>query len=142
MQTFLPYKSFKRSAKILDRARLGKQRLESYQLIEVLVYGVDSRWFNHPACRMWVGYEAALVEYYNTILKEWENRGYQNIKLKHITPEYTEPIYPWWLGLKEFHDSHKSNLLRKDPKHYSIFAKSVSNNLPYYWPTKEKLSDS
>lgn len=46
--------------------------------------------------------------------------------------------YPSWFGKQEFHDSHKSNLLRKDPKHYGQFNWNVKSNLPYYWPTKQQ----
>ena len=33
MQIFLPYKSFKKSAEVLDYQRLGKQRVEALQII-------------------------------------------------------------------------------------------------------------
>ena len=33
MQTFLPYPDFARSARCLDNRRLGKQRVESYQIL-------------------------------------------------------------------------------------------------------------
>ena len=33
MQTFLPYESFRESAKVLDWRRLGKQRVEGMQII-------------------------------------------------------------------------------------------------------------
>ena len=36
MQTFLPYASFEESAKVLDRQRLGKQRVECLQIFNAL----------------------------------------------------------------------------------------------------------
>ena len=36
MQTFLPYKSFERSVQVLDNKRLGKQRVEAFQILNVL----------------------------------------------------------------------------------------------------------
>lgn len=36
MQTFLPYPDFRQSAKVLDRARLGKQRVECLQLARAI----------------------------------------------------------------------------------------------------------
>jgi hypothetical protein len=36
MQTFLPYPDFRKSAEVLDRQRLGKQRVEGLQLINSL----------------------------------------------------------------------------------------------------------
>lgn len=38
VNTFLPYKSFKKTAESLDRARLGKQRVEAYQILNLCVY--------------------------------------------------------------------------------------------------------
>ena len=37
MQTFLPYKSFNKSFKVLDYRRLGKQRVEAMQILNVLL---------------------------------------------------------------------------------------------------------
>lgn len=37
MQTFMPYQSFKRTAKVLDQRRLGKQRVETYQIMGTLL---------------------------------------------------------------------------------------------------------
>ena len=75
MQTFLPVSDFAASARILDDARLGKQRVEAYQIIRTLD-GVTKGWRNHPAVRMWRGYEPALIEYSLVICAEWDRRGY------------------------------------------------------------------
>ena len=48
VQTFLPYADFARSAAVLDRTRLGKQRVEAIQVVRALTiptYG----WRHHPA---------------------------------------------------------------------------------------------
>lgn len=52
MQTFLPYPDFALSAKVLDNKRLGKQRLEAKQILEINLikvcpekYGID--WGNY-----------------------------------------------------------------------------------------------
>jgi hypothetical protein len=50
MQTFLPYESYARSAAVLDRQRLGKQRVEAMQILRVLA-GETAGWGNHPAVR-------------------------------------------------------------------------------------------
>ena len=36
MQTFLPYPAFDLSAQVLDRQRLGKQRVETLQVLKAL----------------------------------------------------------------------------------------------------------
>jgi hypothetical protein len=50
MQTFLPYSSFEESARILDYRRLGKQRVEAWQILRSLD-GITKGWSNHPAVR-------------------------------------------------------------------------------------------
>ncbi len=136
MQTFLPYPSFKKSANALDRRRLGKQRVEAYQILLALSGG-KSGWLNHPAVRMWRGYENSLVQYGIAICKEWKSRGYQDTCLEKIN-ELRNPkkrtIHPSWIGKREFHASHKSNLIRKDKKHYGKYFPNVSGDLPYVWP--------
>ena len=36
MQTFLPHSSFKDTFKVLDYKRLGKQRVEAHQILNIL----------------------------------------------------------------------------------------------------------
>lgn len=59
MQTFLPYQSFSDSASALDRQRLGKQRVEAWQILQALT-GASRGWAHHPAAKMWRGFERAL----------------------------------------------------------------------------------
>ena len=61
MQTFLPYSCFKQTANCLDYRRLGKQRVEAFQILNILEdITPNSRWKTHPAVLMWKGYENAL----------------------------------------------------------------------------------
>jgi hypothetical protein len=133
MQTFLPYKDFKRSFKCLDYRRLGKQRVESFQILNVLLSRRSTKgWRNHPATKMWRGYENALKLYMNLCIDEWVTRGYvNNMKYEAI---FGEVEYPPWLGNDKFHDSHKSNLVRKFPEHYCKYFPNVDADLPYAWP--------
>lgn len=41
MQTFLPYPDFAESAKVLDNGRLGKQRLEAKQILQINLFRID-----------------------------------------------------------------------------------------------------
>jgi len=146
MQTFLPYQNFRESAECLDYKRLGKQRVEAWQILNALVNkrnGVTQKldkkgklrkigWLNHPAVIMWEGYEQALQEYYNTMVTVWEEKGYNNNMILFDLPNNIE--YPKWLGNKEFHASHRSNLLRKDKDFYSQFKWIEPDNLEYVWP--------
>lgn len=137
MQTFLPYPDFARSAAVLDRQRLGKQRVETMQLLKALHAG--GGWSNHPAARMWRGYEPALVAYGLEVCLEWVRRGYKDTCFNKIGA-YAEPhvvermVVPPWLGDPAFHASHRSNLLRKLPNHYGQFGWTERDDLPYVWP--------
>jgi hypothetical protein len=153
MQTFLPYPDFAATAKALDWRRLGKQRVEARQIIEVLK-GVTKGWVNHPAVKMWRGHEGALCLYLKAAIDEWVGRGYVNEKqlvsiegdLATVTlsPSVFSPTWatftfrgfelPPWLGNEAFHASHRSNLLRKAPDFYSKYGWPEPNDLPYVWP--------
>ena len=137
MQTFLPYKSFTKSAQVLDYKRLGKQRVEAMQIFNALT-GVPTKsgkaytgWLNHPAVVMWKGYEEALLLYKNKMIEEWILRGYNNtMEMLGVSDDVA---MPHWLGSNRLHASHRSNLLRKDYKFYSQYNWKESNDLEYYW---------
>lgn len=101
----------------------------------------DTPWYNHTATRMWRGSDVVLFVYVMTVCKQWTDRGnYDTVadivvslvdkhgasKLKNRHPE--------WLGDPDFHLSHQSNLIRKDPGYYGKIFKGVPDNLPYIWP--------
>jgi hypothetical protein len=139
MQTFLPYPDFARSARALDMKRLGKQRVEARQILDVIRKRKDNpkvAWGNHPAVLMWIGYENALILYGNAAILEWIRRGYRNNMPLLSVPSIELPP---WLGDPAFHASHRSNLLRKDPEHYSEFSWDESPNLPYVWPRRKDI---
>lgn len=137
MQTFLPLSNFRESARVLDMRRLGKQRVEAYQIMRVL--NGESKgggWRNHPAVLMWRGYEPALYEYGRIVCVEWRERGYKDTLLDKFPVEPV--VYPSWLGDPDFHRSHQANLVRKFAEHYRQYFPDVDETLPYHWPiTKE-----
>ncbi len=130
MQTFLPYPDFRASAACLDWRRLGKQRVEAYQLLRVL-RGETKGWASHPAARMWRGHEAALGAYMNAMIDEWVRRGYQNNMKKARVSRYRRPA---WLGDDAVHASHRANLLRKDAEFYGRLGWREDPGAPYVWP--------
>lgn len=81
---------------------------------------------------MWTGYEEALKLYQNFTIQEWIDRGYKNTMLFEEL-DYKNITLPKWFGNKEFHRSHRSNLLRKDFEYYSKYF-DEPDNLEYYWP--------
>ena len=140
MQTFLPLPDFYESATCLDRLRLGKQRVEAMQILRTIT-GQSSGWANHPAVRMWQGHPQALASYGIAICDEWRSRGYFDTAgdwfsewLNRHGEPWSDTLLPYWFGSADFHASHRSNLLRKDPAHYSQFSWTEPATLPYIWP--------
>lgn len=213
LQTFLPYSDFEDSVASLDRQRLGKQRVETLQIMQTLLgvkvgnttrqeptgnfryvcfdddgsviddisaseierlislgYDYDEvpitrtvhnpqghwsihvnssgGWANHPAVRMWRGFEWLLMQYQIETCKEWTRRGYKDTCLDktyfifnpfvHSGKIQCIDVLPTWLGDSDFHRSHQSNLVRKFPEHYRPQFPDVPDNLPYIWPSESE----
>lgn len=142
MQTFLPYPSFADSAAALDPARLGKQRVETLQLLRANTVP-DYGWRHHPAAKMWAGRLPALVAYGLAMTDAWTALGRADTvrdQLLEFAPDVdgvpqAELELPRWLGDEAFHLSHRSNLVRKDPVFYRPKFGDVPDDLPYIWPT-------
>jgi len=140
MQTFLPYENFALTAKSLDMKRLGKQRVETLQVIKALS-DVNYGWRSHPAVKMWQGYGPVLLAYQQAVCDEWTSRGYRDTCLEKSRIA-AEPLMridkfctPDWLGNEALHLSHRSNLIRKFPEFYRpIFGDDVPDDLEYVWP--------
>ncbi|QCO97195.1 hypothetical protein FCN77_04975 [Arthrobacter sp. 24S4-2] len=142
MQTFLPYPDFQQSAAVLDRVRLGKQRVEALQTLRALVipeYG----WQSHPAIRMWMGHVPALTMYGLAVVDEWIARGGEDTtraKIIEFAPQADHAAYaakipmPPWLGEPDLHLSHRSRLLQKEPRFYSELFPGTPADLEYVWP--------
>src|SRR6266550_7960030 len=132
MQTHLPFPDFSLTAACLDNERLGKQRVEALAIYKILREGREE---NNPAIKMWRGYQGALAWYHNTMLSVWKHRGFVT-NAKMLTLGFPV-IFPPWIGNKELHRSHQSNLLRKDETHYRLwFGTTVPKNLDLYWPVR------
>lgn len=139
MQTFLPYGSFEKSAQVLDRARLGKQRVEVLQILKALT-GQSKGWVAHPATLMWSGYEAALCAYGNIVCIEWRERGYKDTVLDTLAEfKFSGFRMPDWLYDERLHSSHRAALLYKDYDYYKQFGWTEQPELNYYWPPKLTL---
>ena len=131
MQTFIPYTDFDLCARALDYRRLGKQRVECKQILNAIERG-SGGWSNHPATRMWRGYEPALRQYMRAIILEWIARGYKN-NMDIPEPENYE-LPPWW-GREEIHASHRSALLEKDFEfYYDKWGWEDEPRIEYVWP--------
>lgn len=149
MQTFLPFADYAKSAAVLDNKRLGKQRVENLQILKALLdpnYG----WQNHPAVKMWREYPQALGYYHCAIVAEWTRRGFKDTTLEkfwrayepdlpfpiHVDEWFVAHVSPKWIHDNRVYETHRSNLLRKDPVHYGQFGWTEPNNYCYWWPVK------
>lgn len=117
MQTFIPYPDVFLSLECLDYQRLGKQRVEAHQILNTLTRESNG-WKNHPAVRMWRGYETALKFYHNVSLLTWQSRGYKNNM--SLYPIEDDILMPDWWGREAIHDSHKAVLKYKNPIWYNF----------------------
>jgi Pyrimidine dimer DNA glycosylase len=150
MQTFLPYESFLASAQVLDRKRLGKQRVETLQILRALELP-DYGWQNHPAVRMWRGRTPALVRYGLDCVRVWTARGHDDGTAEQIAEfapwvrELTqadlrrESLLPSWLGDERLHRSHRSQLIAKEPEYYRPLFPESLEGLDYFWPEPDPV---
>jgi Pyrimidine dimer DNA glycosylase len=154
MQTFLPLADFGQSARLLDTPRLGKQRVETLQVLRALELP-DYGWASHPVVRMWRGRTPALVTYGLAMVRAWRERGFADTTERSIgefapsVTTATQPelaaagVLPSWIGDEALHRSHRSNLLAKDPAFYRPrFAELFGpepDDLPYVWPEPDDV---
>jgi len=134
MQTFMPSPEFAASARALDRMRLGKQRVEAWQIIQALTRP-DYGWKNHPATKMWRGHVPALATYGMAICDEWLARGYAD-SLREKFAALADPAAPppAWVGDERVHASHRSKLLEKLPEWYGRHGWTEAPGMAYVWP--------
>ena len=145
MQTFLPLPSFLESGRALDPARRRNQRNECKVILKTLLgryprtkKGRPGGWPHHPAVKMWKGYESALCHYALAVCEACVEDGWT---AGDLTPFFREELdelgegpAPPWLGFEPFHQSHRSNLIRKDPDYYLVKWPFTPRDLPYVWP--------
>jgi len=141
VQIFLPYEDFKKSLRTLDNKRLGKQRVETYQIISAIsrrpkLDGTPYKgWLNHPCTVMWKNHLPALKQYFNYSIMEWIERGFKNTMNFEIVNE--EIVIPSFVGNERFHSSHRANLLKKEPDFYNQYGWIENPQDPYVWMDRD-----
>jgi Pyrimidine dimer DNA glycosylase len=154
MQVFMSEYTFEDSAKVLDNKRLVKQLLEGRQILAALA-GQTKGWRNHPATKMFEGYELALYGYLYCIVKEMDARGYKYennwneiVRLRDYFDRedgYSNP--PWFVDRATLHSvvtTHRRSLYNKAPELYPQYEYEASigadfvccDSCNYYWPVK------
>jgi len=146
----------------LDYQRLGKQRVEAYQIINILEYYDEhgempkQGWTDHKVTRMWKGHTKALKCYFNHAVKYWIKLGYENnmnlyenvdCEIIQCTfdgrraifeKQANKDTFPIWFSFPPFHFSHRAALYMKNPQEYSYL---VDDNVKpyigrgYLWPS-------
>lgn len=166
VQTFLPFDDIEKSLSCLDDKRLGKQRVEAFQILHLLLKlkncvpqncGLScmerfSRTYsNHPAVLMWKGSEKCLQFYLLTSMNIWSTRkskkgvNFSNTKMLEnvqalqvsTLPVLTPEDYPSWWKNEKFFASHRAMLYRKNPTHYSQFSNDSPKFDDYEWPIRK-----
>lgn len=141
MQVFVPELDFRSIAQVLDYRRLGKQRVETMQILRANL-DLTLGWKNHPASRMWADNLAGLSAYGIAMCEEWVWRGYKDTCAEKIRalvePDPTD--LPVWWGRQDIVDSHRSNLVRKAPEFYGDLWAGVPDDLPYVWVTSDGVT--
>ena len=136
MQTFVPYPDLQLTVSCLDRQRLGKQRVEAFQILNCLTGNGGKSWVRHPAVKMWRGYEDFLQLYMNQCIQEWIRRGYKNTMKLAVIRKPKPPF--WWES--EIHATHRALiglmgsgnilfLLVKIPLFITSLAKASTNSV-------------
>jgi hypothetical protein len=149
MQTFLPDRDFAASAAALDDRRLGKQRVETLQVMRALTvpgYG----WQHHPVTAMWRGYRPALMAYQDATCAEWTRRGHPDtcrdktlVDLASVPEDLAAyesgdfPLPPW-NDDEAVHESHRSKLVQKAPEFYREVFPDAPDDLEYVWPGTQR----
>jgi hypothetical protein len=103
---------------------------------------------------MWAGYEEALVRYGLDICAVWCELGNADTCAATLAADLVTGTgrtavgtqseladageLPPWLGDADFHRSHRSALVRKDPTHYRPIFGDVPDDLPYIWPASDR----
>lgn len=137
MLTLMPSIGFFKSLRQLDDDRLSKQRQDALSALQLLLGPKQKT--RHIIMDMWDGYEYVLGVYGMSACSEWQNkRGHRDriafeihALLDGFPREYEMP--PWMDDL-DFHRSHRSYLIRKQPDHYEELWPNTPENMPILWP--------
>lgn len=143
MQVFLPYPDLSMSIRCLDKSRMGNQVWREAKTL------LNGGWKNHPASKMFRGYEPALAQYCLHGMSQLLRNGWIDpIKSKPLIDYFKaiiedvrgNVILPPWFDDKDLLSkvcySHQQNLLFKNPEFYSQYNWGpVPQTKPdYVWP--------
>jgi len=108
----------RKSLQTLDNKRLGKQRVETYQIISAITRrpkldGTPYKgWLNHPCTVMWRDYVPALKLYMNYAIAEWIVRGFKNTMDFYGWTENPADPYVWMDAEGKWYEQHSGKVGR------------------------------
>lgn len=144
MQVFLPHLSISDSVRCLDKSRLGNQVWREAKTL------INGGWPHHPVAKLWANYKPYLSLYCLHGLDELNRKGWIDpMKSINLAKYFLDVInqhdniihVPWWILDNSIYfkvvESHRRNLLFKDPVYYSQFNWGpVPTTKPdYFWPS-------
>ena len=135
--TLLPNIGFFKSVRPLDDARLSRQRQDALTILKGLMG--DQSVPYHLSQDMWIGYEYVLGVYGMSACSEWQNkRGHRDnlaFEIHSLIADVPHDMdMPPWMEDLNFHRSHRSFLIRKNPHHYALLWPNTPENMPLLWP--------
>lgn len=150
MITWMTKSTFSATSRDLDKARLKLQMKQVCTAFDILTgLKPDHPRAEHPAVKMWSGYEYALGVYGMMLGMEWSfHRGFAEAEefwylyrgIKEVKKTDKTFIYepPPWLGDTAVMASHRSNLARRDAVTYGKKWKICPPDMPYVWPVVDR----
>lgn len=136
LQTFLPLTDIRLSLRALDPKRRWNQINECIVLLKVHFDGAKP-WSPHPACLMWEGHSAALLQYAQSavdLVSEIDGRTHPGLAWQVGASEQNMPA---WAFDERFRVAHRANLVRKSPEFYAPKFPGVEPDDVYVWPLLE-----
>ena len=144
--------SYEFTAKTLDKKRKLKQAIELKQIIDTikrvnkvkeLKESKENKsvgWSNHPVVKMWYNYPYNLTKYYNIIVKELINDGFNLKKIDYLpfdSLDLNEEV-PWFINWNTYIFCNRSMLYLKDPIYYKDKFEFPEKFLKfgYIWPCR------
>jgi hypothetical protein len=144
--TWMTYPSFGKTARDLTNEILKQQMGEVCDIFDILTgLKPEHERANHPAVKMWEGYEFALGIYGMCLGQEFTfGRGYAEAtefwylskgirEIKRSEPDFAYEPPPWMFDVDVLL-SHRSNLARRHPVTFRSKWKNCPKDWPYLWP--------
>lgn len=143
VQVFLPYESASLSIEKLDLIRLGKQREEILEILEAIT-NPRAIYQLHPTVTAWRPFAGTLCSIGMMSCVEYKRRRGVDTALKDFFEYMDDPgvgtawVTPPWFGDLDFHQAHRSRLIRKKPDNYGPLWPGTPVNMPYLYPRISK----